>query len=222
MRTNNTFENFERSLLDIITTRIKSILFKNPELTGTFYIAGGCLTGIINDVDIYPVNGIFQYPVDSKLIFKSKNANSYQGSSNILQYCNYKKDSLQELVESFDYAHIKIGAKISKHSIEEIYISPDFVIAKVTDQSFYTGSEYPFSSLIRILKYYKRDSLNNKSAIKAIILILNDIVKRGFTGYDDFRDQMDAIDLGMLPEEMKDCDRTELMELFNLLNRTGE
>ena len=33
----------------------------------------------------------------------------------------------------------------------------------------------------------------------------------------DFKDQLDAVDLGLLPEEIEEVGRIDLMKLFNLL-----
>ena len=49
--------------------------------------------------------------------------------------------------------------------------------------------------------------------------VLRDIVSRGFTDYEDFKDQLDAVDLGLLPEDIKQLDNDVLMDLFELLRK---
>lgn len=73
---------------------------------------------------------------------------------------------------------------------------------RITRQSTYTGSEYPLSSLIRLNKYVKRDIIKGKSYTIEVLKILNDIIKRGYTDYRDFKNQLDAVDLLLLePKE---------------------
>ena len=52
--------------------------------------------------------------------------------------------------------------------------------------------------------------------------ILGDIVERGFHDYQDFKDQLDAVDLGLLTEDFKQVDNADLMKLFELLTGKKE
>lgn len=69
-------------------------------------------------------------------------------------------------------------------------------------KTFFVGSEYPLSSLIRLVKYAKRGLYPKRRDYTADILrILTAIIERGYSGYEDFKDQLDAIDLGYEGEE---------------------
>jgi hypothetical protein len=61
--------------------------------------------------------------------------------------------------------------------------------------------------------------LSRGAHIRAVISALAAVVKRGFSGYDDFKDQLDAIDLGLLPDEMSEVESAPLLELYNRLNK---
>lgn len=158
---------------DIICRRIwrrlsKTSLYKLK--LGKFYIAGESILGAKpKDISIFPIEKYqfnnFSSDTDLyEIIFRTKNAKTLKlAEGTIIQLCNYHHNSLRELVDSFDFAHIKIGATINFESkichsgaIEEIYISDDFELSKINESIFYTEFEYFFSSLIRTLKYYER------------------------------------------------------------------
>jgi hypothetical protein len=177
------FESLEKDLTETIKRRILSRidldLFKLLEIDN-FYIAGNSLNeSTPNDIDIYPVGEAFSYDYfvhclkkkelsGAKIVSNTKNATTLRYKETIYQFYKYKKNSLKELVESFDFAHIKIGVFFKKdyvtnYSIKEVYISDDYIRARLFKNSFYTGSEYPLSSLLRINKYIARDEFLGKS-----------------------------------------------------------
>lgn len=210
----------------VLTSRAIRVIKKAQGLldTGEFYIAGGCIaSNEFNDIDVYPVKDKpFLVPKSEvEIIARTKNASTIKKNNVIIQFCEYKKDSLEELVNSFDFAHIKVGAYVVNGSIKDVYYHDTYETAKIIESSFYTNSEYPFSSLIRILKYHKREQITKTAAIRSIINIVHDIVKRGFKNYEDFKDQLDAIDLGMVPEELEELEYQELKELYELLLLKG-
>lgn len=218
-----------RDVKDIIEKRIKKRL---PEdfisITGLehFYLAGNSLNNDTpNDLDIYPLKPYVPSDrVGKYIISRTKNAITLKISNTLIQICNYFKPNLIDLVDSFDFAHVKIGAELknnicNKLDIIDIYMSDDWVKAKLLCNTWFTGSEYPLSSLIRTAKYIKRNDFSGKSYIFSYIAILNSIIKRGFKDYTDFKDQLDAIDLGLLPEDFKEMDNNDLLELFNLLKK---
>ena len=53
----------------------------------------------------------------------------------------------------------------------------------------------------------------------AVINILANIIQRGFKDYDDFKDQLDAVDLGLLEEDYKDA-KEDFLKLFEMLNKS--
>lgn len=208
-------KHISKKLTDDIKERIKSRLKKliypisqiafGGEDTFEFIVGGNCLnTSQPNDYDLFPCTPTFVLDIKNKEytpVFNTKNATTYNIDGTLIQFCNYHKTTIKELVESFDFAHIKIGAKIKCRWFNKLLeiididlcISDDWLNAKLTDESYYTGSEYPLSSLIRLNKYYKRGDLKRKGL--NTVLILTDIIKRGFANYPDFKDQVEAVDL---------------------------
>lgn len=204
---------------DIIVRRAYKLKFDNIYSlidNKPFILAGGSLCGDkVNDFDIYPVSGSEFLVSDieekicedeifnktTKLLSKTKNALTLDFNGQIIQFCNYKKDTLKELVDSFDFAHIKVGIRFQGNGepphADGVYFSDDFVLANVGKTTYYTGSEYPTSSLIRTFKYAIRGKFEKREYVKCVITILSDIIKRGVKDYGDFKDQMDAIDLGL-------------------------
>ena len=216
-----------------ILKKLDSIKDLLVEISGKgFFVAGGAFDKSHTDIDLYPLpNESFSTPSDdilkktnSKLLADTRNAITISHNNETVQLCNYKKGNLKGLVESFDFAHIKIGAKVATKStgwfnIEQVYASDDFLTARAIGSTFFTGSEYPLSSLVRILKYWKRGWFAGNSHIAAIISTVAATVTRGFHGYEDFKDQMDAVDLMLVPNDIDDIRMGDVRKLYESLNK---
>jgi hypothetical protein len=233
-------KNMHKIVSKTVTDRAERLCNKDriPEFLDTFgfndfYVAGGCLTKDVRDIDIFPIQQVEQplnYLNKHYFVSRTRNAVTFNIDGQVIQICNYIHDSLRNLVDSFDFSHIQVGCKVAKTRnnlqgfrtqwiVQEVYFTEDFLIAKALEDSKYTSSGYPLSSLVRILKYYKRDHISRGSAVWSIINILVDIIKRGFKDYEDFKDQLDAVDLGMLPDEIDKIETSKLAELFELLRK---
>jgi hypothetical protein len=211
----------EGNIKDRLISRIASIDFSSISLSD-FYIAGNSLnTSTPKDFDLFPVdsNDFEDLEVSDVLLAKTRNAKTLKISGKIVQLCSYYHESLADLVESFDFAHIKLGAKVhigtdAKKNIQEIYISPDWVKSKLMESTFFTGSDYPLSSLLRSYKYVNRGDYGNLKPFSDTLQILCDIVNRGFKDRVDFLDQLEAIDLFFVP-----TDRVILENLYKCLTK---
>lgn len=171
-----------------ILPKIQSLHLENIGLR-KFWLAGSSLrpNEEIHDFDIYPTSNNkirLTKPPDKK----TKNALTYIVNNKKVQICNYSAESLGELVEDFDFAHVKLGAEFSSTThkseenplidfdilvweITEIYISRDFRRCE-NEGNFYcpeTRSD-PIDSLFRSYKYYKRGLLKPRDVIVPIIL----------------------------------------------------
>lgn len=188
-----------------------------------FIVAGGCFTGgDVNDIDIYPVKceKFSRKDIEDKLesicaecVYESKNALSIKLKDGTkLQFCDYYKKDVFELIDSFDFWHTQCGIQyepawnadggFADPDIEEIAYSDDWLKFKLTGETHYTSSEFPMSSMIRLGKYIKRDMFHGRSYIPDVFNIVKDIVKRGYRDYNDFKQQLQAVDLLELdPEE---------------------
>ena len=205
---------FEEQIQTKLAKRIEARMpfaKKIYDAVGSFYVAGNSLNEEApNDFDLYPVwknqfDDVRSKIGEDNVVCETKNAVTATIDGRTVQFCNYFKPSLIELLESFDFAHVQVGARFIKSRIGSpmgtVNFTPSWLIAKSTGQTFYTHSEYPISSLVRINKYIKRGNYVGKSYIRDVILILTDILRRGITDYEDFKDQLDAIDLGLLGED---------------------
>ena len=184
-----------------------------------FYVAGNCLNRMAPlDIDLFPLaEHDFDNLPSSGRVSSTKNADTYLAKDGtIVQFCHYWHGSLVELVESFDFAHIKVGVKIDENEIKEVYYSKAWEDAHAMETTWYTGSRYPLSSLMRLVKYVKRDVFSGKSWLPSALGIVMDIAERGFKDYDDFKDQLDAVDLGLVEKDLQGCD---LGRLFKALNK---
>ncbi len=205
---------FEEQITTKLAQRIEARMpfaKKIYDAVGSFYVAGNSLNEEApNDFDLYPVwkhqfDDVRSKIGEDNVVCVTKNAVTAKLDGHTVQFCNYFKDSLDELLESFDFAHVQVGARFTKaldgSPISNVDFTPNWLVAKSTGQTFYTHSEYPISSLVRINKYIKRGNYVGKSYIKDVVLILTDILNRGIEDYEDFKDQLDAIDLGLFGED---------------------
>ncbi len=212
----------EQLLKNKIKNRVPSTVFdffKKIKIKN-FYIAGNtCNDGKLNDIDVFPVgkDDFKTFVTDIKPIAKTMNATTYDIDGTIVQLCNYHHDSLKKLVDSFDFSHIQIGVRVNEHIIEDLYYTEAWKNSKLLGTTEYTGSEYPLSSMMRLIKYANRKDFSGRSYIPNVIKILVNIIERRFKDYDDFKDQLDAVDLGLLPEEYEEVGSNVFIELFNLL-----
>ena len=207
-----------------IKKRVKVNFFET--LPWEVYLAGNSLNSSSpNDFDFFPVNSDDSLLRLKNIICKTKNAITFKIEESTVQFCKYHHESLKELVDSFDFSHIQIGAylvfddKIGDYQIKEIYFTDAWIESKILENSNFVSSDYPLSSLIRSYKYAQRNDLKGKSYIGSVIKILAEIVKRGFKDYEDFKDQIDAVDLGLLPDDFEELRDGSLIDLFNSLKK---
>lgn len=224
---------FREILVRRIKARFSKFDWTHFKLT-SFYIGGNSLNANVpNDIDFFPIlkedfagiSSLFRDPSKFTILAKTKNAITVEYQNNKLQFCNYTKDNLHSLIKSFDFAHIQIGAKIvikdfKQLQVEEIYYTPQYLTAALSQSTQFVGSEYPLSSLVRIIKYSKRGDFKGKSYMIAVMKVLTSIIQRGFKDYEDFKDQLDSVDLGLLPEDFADLQDSDfLATLFKLLRK---
>ena len=215
------------NLDEIIAHRIQNRIpwkeLQNVLSVDEVYVAGNCLNrSNPNDIDLFPVGkNDFNHLASNHILSSTPNAVTIKEDGVIVQLCSYYWPSLISLVDSFDFAHIQIGAKINIRnlSVTDIYYSDNWVEAHQMQSTWFTHSAYPLSSLIRINKYIQRGEFAGKSYIPSILNILTSIVSRGFEDYTDFKNQLDAVDLGLLPEDFDSVDKASLLTLFDLLKK---
>lgn len=197
-----------------------------------YYVAGNsCNASAPHDFDIYPRGQEFDFfdiksrieSVGGHVVIETRNALTVNISGKVIQFCNYNKPDLVKLIESFDFAHIQIGVAVDIEwrpggengpddrggyefsRVARVEYTEDWVQAHLLETTWYTGSEYPLSSLLRTTKYFQRGAYAKKHEYKKDILnILNDIISRGYKDYQDYKDQLAAVDLLLLePAEKK-------------------
>lgn len=132
-------------------------------------------------------------------ICSTKNAMTVEGpDGNTYQFCTYAKADPYALLRSFDFAHCQVGVLVRESGAhpKAAYYTPEFLRAMALERTFFTGSEYPLSSLARLVKYAQRGWYGKgRGYLPDLFAIFGDVVKRGYRDYGDFKDQLDAIDL---------------------------
>ena len=159
---------------------------------------------------------------DCAVLFESRNALTVVVDGNQIQFCDYAvmspsvpdKPSLVELVRSFDYTHVQVGVSftpmddgngsIRTPEADLIYYTDDYLETLVTKQTKYSGTEFPLGALIRLRKYDKRGLIPLSLYRRTVLDLLSDIIGRGFKDYDDFKKQLEAVDLRVLTEDESD------------------
>lgn len=180
-----------------------------------FYIGGNSLNvesiDDVNDVDLFPVEGRFKIEWEtSHILSDTRNATTVDFITVVVQFCNYEHESLEDLVNSFDFSHIQVGAKVlldgNRVTVQKVYHTDAWLQSRALGVTEFVGSEYPLASLMREGKYYARGWGERRDHIGNVLKILAAIKKRGFKNYEDFKDQLDAVDLGLLPEDMSEIE----------------
>ena len=196
----------------------------------SYFVAGNsCNAAAPHDFDIYPWGSNFDFKgiksrvesVGGYVVIETRNALTVNIGGKVIQFCNYNKHDLISLIESFDFAHIQIGVAVEidwapgnpedgggygGSTIKYVEFTDNWQRAHMLETTWYTGSDYPLSSLLRTTKYFQRGCYAKKHEYKKDILnILNDIIHRGYKDYQDYKDQLAAIDLLLLEPEEKEA-----------------
>lgn len=214
---------------------------------GYFVAGNSCNAAAPHDFDIYPWGDDFIFDdiksrvksVGGYVVVETRNALTVNINGKVVQFCNYNKQDLISLIESFDFAHIQIGVAVEIEwnpgspeegggylysKIKYVEYTDAWVQSHLLETTWYTGSEYPLSSLLRTTKYFQRGCYAKKHEYKKDILnILNDIISRGYKDYEDYKDQLAAIDLLLLEPDEKEaawdlfrtCGDRSLVQYFN-------
>lgn len=197
--------------------RIPSALFNAIGIDHPVRIAGNsCNVDTPHDIDVYPGSDSDEFGEDFRLrmnnisevdvLSTTKNAITVRMKTfpYPVQFCSYRQPTLDQLINTFDFSHVQVGVEVRHretgilHYISDVKFTDNYMKYLLTRRSEYIHSEYPLSSLIRTFKYKERGYLDQHACKAAVLSILTDILKRGYADYDDFKDQMDAIDLGLL------------------------
>ena len=188
------------SLFDMLPDDIKKVLIDNKAI-----FAGSAMIPKheINDIDVFFYNSRdYGKTVDAlKQIYKYfETTNCVTINTNYVkvQLCKYNYPTMAQLVESFDFAHVQVAYDVFSQEVTYTEQAKEAFISRTTTV---TGSEYPLSSLIRLNKYYERGRITGRGLIGEVLLIFKAILERGFKDYEDFKDQLNAVDLNFFDAE---------------------
>lgn len=188
------------SLLDMLPDTIKEVLIDNKAI-----FAGSAMIPKheINDIDVFFYNSrdygntvdvlkqLYKY-------FETTNCVTINTKYVKVQLCKYIYPTMEQLVESFDFAHVQVAYDVFTQEVAYTEQAKESFISRTTT---FTGSEYPLSSLIRLNKYYERGRIKGRGLIGEALLIFKAILERGFKDYEDFKDQLNAVDLNFFDTE---------------------
>lgn len=189
-----------KDLFDMLPDDIKRVLNDNKAI-----IAGSAMIPMheVNDIDVFFYNSrdydktvnavkqVYKY-------FETPNCVTINTSYRKVQLCKYIYPTMEQLVESFDFAHVQVAYDIFTQEVAYTEQAKESFISRTTT---FTGSEYPLSSLIRLNKYYERGRIKGRGLIGEALLIFKAILERGFKDYEDFKDQLNAVDLNFFDTE---------------------
>lgn len=201
-----------KELMEQVGARISNRINDNKEAFNQlridrFYVAGGALLEAEpNDYDLFPVetndfNGLFGNTGTN--IIHTANASTYNINGIKIQLCRFYYDSLQKLVDRFDFTHCKVGAEFVKDTrggipffvLKDVYVSKDFIRYKLIGNSEYCkDNDYPLAALVRMHKYVKQGYIKDVSS--NVFRILEAILQRGCKSELDFSCQIRGLYLG--------------------------
>ena len=226
-------DRIKAALIKRAASRIHPIMrFLMGQGINKFRLAGSSMNpGEPNDIDLFPLGGDFPKvsdvgQEDFYVITTTPNAQTIglRGTATrdrvVVQLCNYRHKSLGALVRSFDFAHVQVGASIDLNAepgdfVKKVFFTDEWVEAQALGTTWFTGSEYPLSSLVRLNKYYAQGRLKYGAMMGATVNILAAVVSRGFASPVDFADQLDAVDWGLLEDGAEEW--PELARLYEVL-----
>lgn len=229
-RIDTTLEMKAVALMHIVQPLI-SILASEFDIGDGFYIGGGALgAGERHDIDLFferlPQDSSIAQTLDGTgftFIHATPNAVTVYSveRQETIQLCKYWKESAQELAESFDFAHIQAAAAFSLAGdnvawFEELHYTDEWVQANALAATWYTGSEFPLSSMARLSKYTK---YGVKVYVRySVIKILRDILARAPYSHEQWLEQLNAIDILMLNEDEQEGELGQLaLQVENML-----
>ena len=229
-------KNIKDVIKERMNARLKSVysaiaICLSYEYHGYFVAGNSCNASAPHDFDLYPwYSRKFDFEgiksriesVGGCVIIETRNALTVNIGGKTIQFCNYWKSDLINLIESFDFAHIQVGVAVRIEwkpgdfeddrggyvysQVQHVEYTDNWQRAHMLETTWYTGSDYPLSSLLRTVKYYQRGAYANKYEYKKDILnILNNIISRGYEDYKDYKNQLAAIDLLLLEPEEKEA-----------------
>lgn len=182
------------SLFAMLPDDVKKVLNDNNAI-----LAGSAMIPMheVNDVDVFFYNSRDYCNAVAALkqgykYFETNNCVTINTSYRKVQLCKYIYPTMKQLIESFDFAHVQIAYDIFTQDVAYTEQAKESFISRTTT---FTGSEYPLSSLIRLNKYYERGRIQGRGLIGEVLLIFKAILERGFKDYEDFKDQLNAVDL---------------------------
>jgi len=139
--------------------------------TNRVYVAGGAITSIfsakkINDLDLYfrttkELSNIKQFLTDNEnwlLKFESENALSYENTEGLkvqlIRYSEFINEDIASLFKFFDFTVCMAAFDFkSDEFVFHEYFMPHLSQRRLI---FNPGTQYPFSSMIRTMKYQRR------------------------------------------------------------------
>lgn len=165
-------------------------------------LAGNCLNpGRVNDIDIYVEHLPTRRPGLEVLSERPKVLTVAWGDTPV-QFCVYPHETLMELVSSFDFAHVQVGCQAIANSQGQwatgtIFWTAEFLHSRATGLTWYTHSAYPISSMLRMLKYAKRD-YPKLLARYSLLRVLRDVLALDLPDHQSYLDQLEAVDVAIL------------------------
>lgn len=164
------------------------------------------------DIELY--NKAFGEKIGKcEILHISQNAITTEFKGVKYQFCKYQKETIEELVKSFDYAHIQIGCVVdfeedgeeNEPKVDTVYYTDAYLEALLMHRTWYVGSDYPLGSLFRAEKYKRYGEMHSSEYKKSVVKALTDLIRRGYKDYQDFKDSIGAIDLLLFDRSTSDC-----------------
>ncbi len=201
--------------------------FKDVLHNSRFFLGGSAVAASNpNDIDIFfqsqeYINAAIRWidsrisvvtediPVDSEFrkIYSGENAYTFKCPTSDVpfQFIRMPFYSLEIMIDSFDFSHIQAGIEVAevmgKFEIVQVYWTDAYEKSLEIGDSWYMGSDNPFSALYRLGKYHAKGEVSALSLKTQTIKIVNDIFEQEYIGSAQIRKQLSVIGMSDIFEE---------------------
>lgn len=161
---------------------------RNAGIREFVVFGGACLRGAPADLDLAASAG--DHAAFTALATALKSGPDSQFGTLVadgvpVQLCLTERTTIEAFIETFDFAHCKVGVKLAWDGKvrgwepKGTYIGHEFAAAMMTQGTFYTGGTWPLRSLARTAKVAEKLELNTDECHALALQVVKHIYTQG-------------------------------------------
>ena len=178
-----------------IDEEISKLTYWAKDLEEDSYICGGYLRDLLIGKEPHDIDIFFTIPNEQKrwekieqitskllqskkmqLLSRTENAVTigWKAHPPIQLVAKIGEESLEDILDHFDFSVCMVGTQIYRYSPEDIYATPRFYTDMLNKQLYYTGSSHPGASLIRLVKFMQKGFTPDLTSLYDLINDIHD------------------------------------------------